>query len=116
MYALGVRCVPPPPPNTGMHRTKNQNTLNYMHPNGEPKSQVTGSYLPQGIPGFQVRGVNRAPKIWGGGWEGSIDGQLWRRRRRKISPNNQQMMTFLSPLDALIPKIAFSFLARGQSL
>ena len=47
--------------------------------------------------------------------------QLWCQRHRKffcvltmakkISPNTWQMMTFLNPLDALIPNIPFSFFA-----
>ena len=62
--------------------------------------------------------------------------ELWRRRHRKFflhikngrnfsSPNIWQMTSFLNPLDALIPKIPFSFFAdfwvwvtpeaRGQS-
>ena len=74
-------------------------------------------------------GVNRAPpKLgWGGSGKG-LNGQaplishyeVRRQRRRKIfsstkigrfffSPNIWQMMTCLNPLDALIPKIPFSF-------
>ena len=72
-------------------------------------------------------GVNRAPQHWGGGvWEkGSVDrtiqDQLLRTLAPKFflsiqngqffSPNTWQMMTFLNPLNALIPKIPFSFFA-----
>ena len=69
-------------------------------------------------------GVNRAPKNWGGGVQekGSIDkhhslvimksgaegAENW---SIFFSPNIWQMMTFLNPLDALNPKIPFSFFA-----
>ena len=68
-------------------------------------------------------GVNGAPKIWGGGdWEkGSVSQaplvsyyELLRRieiGQFFFSPNIWQMMTFLNPLDALIPKIPFPFFA-----
>ena len=71
-------------------------------------------------------GVNRAPQNWGGGGPGKraqLTGplisyyELWRRRRPKnlkmvkfFQPNTRQMM-ILNPLDALIPKIHFSFFA-----
>ena len=69
-----------------------------------------------GVAGFQVVGGGGSiepPKSGGGGWEkGSID-----RHHQSVlmksgfSPNTWQMMTFLDPLDVLVPKVPFSFFA-----
>ena len=89
-----------------------------------------------GFSSFFVGGPMEPPKTGGGGGGGGgrfgkgaqltgpliSDFELWRQRRQKIlvsfengqflSPNPWQMMTFLNPLDALIPKIPFSFFAE----
>ena len=70
-------------------------------------------------------GVNRAPPKLGFRKRAQLTGplisyyELWRRRRPKLlsmrvgqfffPSNTGQMMTFLNPLDALIPRIPFSF-------